>query len=98
MFAGIEDYPVALATYHAACRLALATEQQKVAESEAERLAAQFAELRESDDASKEAKIATTNLDVTLGRLLSANNAVASTLTFSGARGVPLVPPLRKKD
>ena len=76
-------------------RLALATEQQAAAEREAENFRKELDELKEKlahNAAPNEIAIATTNLDVLLGRLLTANNATTATLTFSGTRGLPIVP------
>jgi predicted RNA-binding Zn ribbon-like protein len=64
-------------------RRALASEQQKVAESEAETFKKQLAEFKEKVEQNaspKEIQMATTNLDVSLDRLLAANNAASATL------------------
>ena len=79
-------------------RLALATEQQKAAEREAEDFRLELGELKKkvaSNASPKELQVVTTNLDVLLGRLLTANNATSATLTFSGV-GYPREAPILK--
>jgi outer membrane murein-binding lipoprotein Lpp len=82
-------------------RLALATEQQAAAEREAEGFRKQLDELKEKvahNAPARDIQVVTTNLDVLLGRLLTANNATTATLTFAGPRGVPILPQRQERD
>jgi hypothetical protein len=68
-------------------RLALATEQQKASGREAEGFKKELAELKEKvvhDAPSEEIRLTVTNLEVQLGKLLTANNATTATLTSPG--------------
>jgi len=72
-------------------RLALAQEQQKAAEAEAEKFAKELAELEKAPaPQSKEFAELTKQLELTLGRLVTANSAVTGTLNFKGSgTGLP---------
>jgi hypothetical protein len=68
-------------------RLALATEQQKAATEQGAKFESELSALKAGaamGEAAKDIQLLTTNLDITLQKLLLANNTVTSTLTFPG--------------
>jgi hypothetical protein len=69
-------------------RLALATEQQRAAAEQATKFESELSAIKAkaaTGDTAKDIQSLTTNLEITLQKLLLANNTVTSTLTFPGA-------------